>query len=249
MNDSKNISYSQMDMYIKDIQKLSKSIKPFFDNPKLKDPFINSLASTSRILASLSDNPRVHPGLKDEQRFIKQQFITSKLENDPIFHLKDNVLDKKYFYSYMQNMQTILNTTGQDPLNGILSDINTSKKIIPEILSNLNISVINDCIQDICDDTDEAINTNFEETAINILENLQAGVEEYNSSPDIPVKVKVPFRKTNAGENLQYFLGLLVAIVTILSLSGYNIRQDFLEPFITHIANIKIITDTEESKQ
>ena len=177
---------------------------------------------------------------------MKQQFITSKLENDPIFHLKDNVLDKKYFYSYMQNMQTILNTTGQDPLNGILSDINTSKKIIPEILSNLNISVINDCIQDICDDTDEAINTNFEETAINILENLQAGVEEYNSSPDIPVKVKVPFRKTNAGENLQYFL---VAIVTILSLSGYNIRQDFLEPFITHIANIKIITDTEESKQ
>ena len=236
MNNPKDISYSQMDIYIKDIQKLSKSIEPFFDDPKLKDPFIKSLASTSRILASLSDNPRIHPGLKDEQRFIKQsmepylkdeqrfikqsiepylkdeqrfmkqQSMISKFENDPALNLKDNVTDKKWFYYQMQNMQTILNTTGQDPLNGILSDINTSKTIIPEILSNLNISVINDCIQDICDDTDEAINTNFEETAINILENLQAGVEEYNSSPDIPVKVKVPFRKTNAGENLQYFL-------------------------------------------
>lgn len=119
MNNPKDISYSQMDIYIKDIQRLSKSIKPFFDDPKLKDPFINSLASTSKILASLSDNPRVHLGLKDEQRFIrqsmdpylkdkqrfmKQQSIISKLENDPILHLNDNVLDKKYFYSYMQKM-------------------------------------------------------------------------------------------------------------------------------------------------
>ena len=73
MNNPKDISHFQMNMYIKDIQKLSKSIKPFFDDSKLKDPFINSLASTSRILTSLSDNPRVHPGLKDEQRFMKQQ--------------------------------------------------------------------------------------------------------------------------------------------------------------------------------
>lgn len=246
MNNPKDISHFQMNMYIKDIQKLSKSIKPFFDDPKLKDPFIKSLASTSRILASLSDNPRVHPGLKDEQRFMKQQSMISKLENDPALNLKDNVTDKKWFYYQMQNMQTILNTTGQDPLNGILSDVNTSKTIIPEILSNLNISVINDCIQDICDDTDEAINTNFEETAINILENLQAGVEEYNSSPDIPVKLQIPFIETNVGKNLQYFLGLLATIVTILSLSGYNIRQEFIEPLITHI---KLITDTEESKQ
>lgn len=249
MNNSKDISYSQINRYIKDIQNLSKFIDPFFYNSKLEDPFINSLASTSRILASLSDNPRVHPGLKDEQRFMKQQSMISKFENEPILNLKDNILDKKWFYYQMQNMQTILNTTGQDPLNGILSDINTSKIIIPEILSNLDISAVNDCMQDICDDTDEVIDTNFEETAVNILENLQAGVEEYNSDPDIPIKVQVPFCETNTGKNLKYFLGLLVSIVTILSLSGYNIRQDFLEPFITHIANIKIITDTEESKQ
>ncbi len=101
-------------------------------------------------------------------------------------------------------------------------------------------------MQNVYDDTDEILDKNFEETAVNILENLQAGVEEYNSNPDIPIKVQVPFCETNTGKNLKYFLGLLVAIVTILSLSGYNIRQEFIEPLITQI---ETITDTEEAKQ
>lgn len=101
-------------------------------------------------------------------------------------------------------------------------------------------------MQDVYDDTDEILDTNFEETAVNILENLQAGVEEYNLNPDIPIKVQVPFCETNTGKNLKYFLELLAAIVTILSLSGYNIRQEFIEPLITPI---ETITDTEEAKQ
>ncbi len=218
MNNPKDISHFQMNMYIKDIQKLSKSIKPFFDDPKLKDPFIKSLASTSRILASLSDNPRVHPGLKDEQRFMKQQSMISKLENDPILHLKDNSLDKKYFYSYMQNMQTILNTTGQDPLNGILSDINTSKTIIPEILSNLNVSVINDCIQDICDDTNEIPDTDFEESALNLLENFKIGVNEYNLNANTITKIKIP---DNMKQWCYLFLVFIFAVLMIGSLSPY----------------------------
>lgn len=239
-----NNSYFQTGIYIKDIQKLSKSIKPFFDNSNLKDPFINSLTSTIRTFSSLSDNPRVHPGLKDEQRFMKQQYIISKLENDVSSSLRDYAIDKKWLYHQMQNMQTILNTTGQDPLNGILSDVNTSKEVIPEILSSLDISAVNDCVQDIYNDTDKIPDTNFEETASNLLENFQSGVEEYNSNPDTPVKVKVPIGETNAGKNLDYFLRLLVAIVTILSLSGYNIREEFVEPCVTHI---KTTIDTTES--
>ncbi len=224
MNNPKDISYSQMDMYIKDIQKFSKFIEPFFEKSRLYPTSKDEQRFMKQSMEPyLKDEQRfirqsMEPYLRDEQRFIKQQSIISKLENDPILHLNDNILDKKCFYSYIQKMQTILNTTGQDPLNGILSNIDTSKTIIPEILSNLDISAVNDCMQDIYDDTDEILDTNFEETALNLLENFKIGVNEYNLNANTITKIKIP---NNMKQWNCFFLVFIFAVLMIGSLSPY----------------------------
>ncbi len=215
--------------YIKNTQGLLKSVTPFLSNIALNDPFnLKELQP----MASLLNNPEAQERLKTMQMAHSKM---QALKDSPIYNLNLRNISANIKHSYYQ-MQTILNVTAQDPLNGILSDVNTSKKVIPDILSNLDVSTINDCIQDIYANTPETSNTDFEENITDMLENFQAGVEEYNASTT-STKVKIPIGETITGKNLLYFFQLLAAITTILYYAGYNVKKDMIEPFITTIEN------------
>ena len=135
-----------------------------------------------------------------------------------------------------QYIPTNLYSTIQDSLKQSVPDTSIFKNIAPIIFSNLDIASMNTSLENFYNKIPKNIQLNIDENTVNILEDIETSIEEYNSRPDTTEKIKIPIEQTVTGKNIYYLLTVLLLITTILSNSGIDVKEDIIIPFIKTVS-------------
>lgn len=164
------------------------------------------------------------------QQQISSAFTKMMSQQDYSFLVsKDFQKQLELFSSYIS--QAEYNT--EDVLNNAIS----------KILS-IDISTFNNQVQHLYDNMPENIENNIDDNTAKIAEIVYNVIEKFNANTT--EKVKIPFCETSTAKNFAYILAVFVAIAQILFYSGYNIKEDFIEPITNTIENSKITDITNE---
>ncbi len=139
--------------------------------------------------------------------------------------------------------QNIFSSASEEGISLLTDNL---KQVVYQILVNVDIPEFNKLLQYFYDDMSEDIEKTADENTIKVAEIVYDTAEEFNANPNTTEKVKIPFCEKPTAKNLAYILALFLAIVQVLFYSGYNIKEDFIEPFTTAIENCEITNKIDE---
>ncbi len=201
---------------IKNTQGLLKSVTPFLSNIALNDPFnLKELQP----MASLLNNPEAQERLKTMQMAHSKM---QALKDSPILNLEYNSIGALQSFCYqglkIQSILSDIKNINQNSCNNFLHNIDRTKKVIPEILSDLDISTLNNKTKEIYNDISKNSDIKLKENNLKLIENFKIGIEEYNFNPNTTIKIKIP---EDMKEWCCLFLVFTFVVFIIVSLSPY----------------------------
>ncbi|MEY8321964.1 hypothetical protein AAK894_12985 [Lachnospiraceae bacterium 46-61] len=126
----------------------------------------------------------------------------------------------------------------QSPFENVqnITDIHNA---ILQILSIADIPTFNNQLQYFYNNITEDIEKNVDEDTIQLAQIACDAVEKFNENPNTIEKIKNTFSETPFAKDLKYFLALFATIASILYYSGFNIKEDFIEPVLNNIQSSK----------